>query len=260
MNKKLSFLIVAGIIVLGLVALFRFEPHCISLLEQFTKQESWLLPVVIVSALVDSVNPCAFSILLLTIAFLLSLGAMRARILHIASFYILGILAVYLPIGLGILKTLDLFNTPRFMSKAGAIILLALGTINIVNEFFPAFPIKLKIPSSAHRFMAVMINKGSFPSAFLLGTLVGLCEFPCTGGPYLMVLGILHDKERYFEGLGYLVLYNLIFILPLVIIMLIASNKALLTKVEQWRNNKLTRLRLFSGIAMILLGILILIL
>jgi cytochrome c biogenesis protein CcdA len=60
--------------------------------------------------------------------------------------------------------------------------------------------------------------------------------------------------------LGYLVLYNLIFILPLVIIMLIASNKALLTKVEQWRNNKLTRLRLFSGIAMILLGILILIL
>jgi len=72
-----------------------------------------------------------------------------------------------------------------------------------------------------------------------------------------MILGLLHDTSTYLRGVIYLVLYNLIFILPLVVILLIASNRALLDKVEAWQMEERKNMRLISGIIMILLGLLI---
>ncbi len=217
----------------------------------------WMLPLVSVAALIDSINPCAFGILLLTIAFLLSLQKTRASILKIGSVYILGLVMVYLLIGLGILQALHLFNTPHFMAKVGALLLIVLGGINLINEFFPSFSIKLRIPRAAHTKMASLMNKASLPAVFLLGALVGLCEFPCTGGPYLMVLGLLHDQGTYLTGVGYLLLYNLIFILPLIVILLIASDNALLVKVQAWKKSETNNMRRWGGAAMIVLGFLI---
>jgi len=180
------------------------------------------------------------------------------HILKIGGVYILGLLVVYFLIGLGILHALHLFNTPHFMAKAGALLLIVLGGINLINEFFPSFPIKLKIPQAAHAKMASLMNKASLPAVFLLGALVGLCEFPCTGGPYLMVLGLLHDQGTYLAGVGYLILYNLIFILPLVIILLIASDNTLIEKVQNWKRSETKHMRLWGGIAMVALGLIIL--
>lgn len=101
------------------------------------------------------------------------------------------------------------------------------------------------------------MEKASIPTAFLLGALVGLCEFPCTGGPYLMVLGLLHDRSTYSAGLGYLLLYNPIFILPLVIILLLASHSSLLQKVREWQQQKRASMRWMGGVVMIALGLFI---
>lgn len=256
-NKKLAILISLGVLLLGSVAFFKFGNFGTQALWNLSKGGKWLLPLVSVAALIDSINPCAFSILILTIAFLLSIGKFRSSILKIGSSYIAGIFIVYVLIGLGILQTLHLFNTPHFMAKVGALLLIVLGSINLTNEFFPSFPIKLRIPHAAHRKMAELMEKGSIPTAFLLGGLVGLCEFPCTGGPYLMALGLLHDQATYFKGLGYLLLYNMIFILPLVIILLVSSNQALLEKVRGWQQKERSLMRLGGGIAMIALGIII---
>ena len=218
MNKKLSLILGAAIVVLGIFAFFRFSPTGTQLLWSMSNQGTFLLPLIMVAALIDSINPCAFSILLLTIAFLLSLKAERSRVVLIAGTYIFGLFVVYILIGLGINHALHLFNTPHFMAKLGSGILIAWGIIELLNVYFPAFPIKLRIPGIAHARIGALMNKASIPTAFALGILVGLCEFPCTGGPYLMVLGLLHDQVTYYKGLGYLLLYNLIFILPLVII------------------------------------------
>jgi len=72
-----------------------------------------------------------------------------------------------------------------------------------------------------------------------------------------MVLGLLHDQATYIAGLGYLVFYNLIFILPLAVILFIASNKSLLEKVQEWRNKEIGKFRLWTSIAMIFLGLII---
>ncbi len=253
-KRKLVWLAVAAVIVFGL-ALFFGSPSSAPLLWKISSGGTWLLPLLAVAAIADSINPCAFSILLLTIAFLVSMGKVRSGILKIGGVYILGIFTVYVLIGLGILQALHLFNTPHFMAKVGAALLIILGAINLINEFFPAFPIKLRIPHIAHRNMAQLMEKASVPTAFLLGALVGLCEFPCTGGPYLMVLGLLHDQGTYLAGLGYLLLYNLIFILPLVVLLLIASDGTLLAKVQEWKKAETGKMRLWSGIAMVLLGL-----
>ncbi|MEK9185802.1 MAG: cytochrome c biogenesis protein CcdA [Patescibacteria group bacterium] len=214
-----------------------------------------ILPLVTVAALIDSINPCAFSVLLITIAFLFSLNKSRGEILKIGGFYVLGLFLVYILIGLGFLQALHLFNTPHFMDKIGAGFLIVWALINLVNEFFPRFPIKLKIPNFAHAKMGQLMHQASLPTAFLLGMLVGLCEFPCTGGPYLMVLGLLHDTGTWGRGLGYLLYYNLIFILPLVIALVAASNQTLLAKVDYWRKQETKQFKIWGSVAMILLAL-----
>jgi cytochrome c-type biogenesis protein len=257
MNKKLIILVLTGVSLIGLAIFLKSANIGTKALWSISNEGAWLLPLVGVAAIIDSINPCAFSILLLTIAFLFSIGRLRANILKIGAFYILGLFLVYFMIGLGIIHALHIFNTPHFMAKVGASLLIVLGLINIINEFFPRFPIKLKIPNVAHHKMAELMEKGSLLTAFILGGLVGICEFPCTGGPYLMILGLLHDKITYFSGIGYLLLYNLIFVLPLVIILLIASNNSLLEKVRVWQQHERPHMRLGGGIAMVVLGILI---
>lgn len=257
MENRLKWLAFATVAFFVTIALFKYSSFGASTLWGVSEQGHWLLPLVAVAALIDSVNPCAFSILLLTVAFLLSIGKLRSNVLQIGSAYIAGLFVVYLLIGLGLLQTLHIFDTPHFMANVGAVLLVALGLINIVNEFVPAFPVKLAIPHGAHKKMAVLMERGSIPAAVALGGLVGVCEFPCTGGPYLMVLGLLHDQATRTAGLGYLFLYNLLFILPLVIILFVAGDKALLEKVETWKKRNTRAMRFWGGNAMIILGVIV---
>lgn len=219
---------------------------------------TWLLPLVAFSALLDSVHPCSFSILLITIAFLFAMQLGRKKILAVGGLYIAGIFAAYFAIGVGVLQVIHLFNTPHFMGKLGAALLIGFGLLNIVGAIFPKFPLKLKIPDAAHASMGRLINAISLPAAFGLGLLVGLCQFPCMGGPYLMVIGLLHDHMTYFRGVGYLFLYNLILIAPLVATLWIAANQTMIDKVKEWKMRSMRNVHLWAGVAMIIIGIAVL--
>lgn len=228
-----------------------------SFIWDLSREGTWLLPLLLVSAVLDSVHPCSFSILLITIAFLFGIQVSRRKILELGGTYIAGIFTAYFLIGLGILKVLHLFNTPHFMGKLGASILIIFGVINLLNRFFPAFPIKLKIPGSMHGAMSKLMDRASFPAVFGLGFLVGICQFPCMGGPYLMVIGLLRDQATYFSGFSYLFLYNLILIIPLVVVLFLSAKKEMVEKVQIWKRDNLGGLQLWAGIAMIIIGILI---
>lgn len=257
-DKKLTILVIFIVGIISFVLASKVGWVDSQLIWKISNEGKWLLPLIGISALIDSINPCAFSILILTIAFLFSIGKLRSRIIQVGGVYIFGIFTAYILIGLGLLHAFHLFNTPQFMGKLGAFLLIILGSINLINEFNPFFPIKLKIPASAHHKMAELMDKGSMPAAFGLGMLVGVCEFPCTGGPYLMVLGLLHDQATYLTGLGYLLVYNLIFVLPLVIILLLAGNEIVTKKIQIWQSREKGMMRFGGGLAMIGLGVLIL--
>lgn len=255
--KKLSIVIGAVLAtLLGIVAL-KMSTGTASILWSISNEGTWLLPLVSFSAILDSVHPCSFSILLITIAFLFGMQMSRRKIIMVGGTYIAGIFAAYFLIGLGILKVLHLFDTPHFMGKLGAAILVLFGVINLVNHFFPRFPIKLALPKAAHGAMSNLIDKASIPAAFGLGLLVGICQFPCMGGPYLMVIGLLHDSVTYMSGFGYLVLYNLILIAPLAVVLYVAADKVLLEKVQSWKRAQMSDAKFWAGLAMVVIGLLI---
>ncbi|KKU66702.1 MAG: hypothetical protein UX89_C0019G0022 [Parcubacteria group bacterium GW2011_GWA2_47_16] len=242
--------------ILGVIVL-KYSSGLSSFLWGISEGGTWLLPLVFFSSLLDSVHPCSFSILLITIAFLFGIQMTRKKILQIGGVYIAGIFSAYFLIGLGILKVLHLFNTPHFMGKLGAILLIAFGLINLITRFFPAFPIRFKIPTAAHAAMAKLMEKTSIPAAFGLGLLVGICQFPCMGGPYLMVIGLLRDQVTYLSGFAYLLFYNLVLIVPLVAVLLISADKLLVDKMQGWKQTNMKDVKLWAGLAMIGVGILV---
>ncbi|OHB17846.1 MAG: hypothetical protein A2749_02540 [Parcubacteria group bacterium RIFCSPHIGHO2_01_FULL_45_26] len=256
--KKLKVSITVILLAIGGVVILKFSPSFSTFLWSVSNNGSWLLPLVVFSAILDSVHPCSFSILLITIAFLFGIQVSRKKILQIGGTYIAGIFSAYFLIGLGVLKVLHLFNTPHFMGKLGAGILIVFGILNLVNRFFPKFPIKLKLPSAVHGAMGNLLGKATFPAAFGLGLLVGVCQFPCMGGPYLMVIGLLRDQVTYMGGFGYLLFYNLILSLPLVAVLWVSANETMVNKVQEWKNTNINAVKLWAGLAMILIGALIL--
>jgi cytochrome c-type biogenesis protein len=216
------------------------------------------LPILIIAAaFIDSINPCAFSVLFITLAFLFSLGHSRSQIIKTGLVYVGGIFLTYILIGTGILKVLTIFNIPNSMAKLGAIVIIVFGIIGLINEFFPKFPIKLKMPDASHNKVGQLIAKATVPAAFILGLLVGMFEFPCTGGPYLLVLGLLHDEASYMKGFWYLVLYNLIFVLPLLIAIFITTDKPILEKLDKLRRLETKKSRMWVAVIVIALGLLV---
>src|ERR1035437_9055796 len=250
MKKTLITLAIILVAIIGIIIL-KHSSGTASFIWNLSNKGVWLLPLVLVSSLLDSVHPCSFSILLITIAFLFGMQLTRKKILQIGGTYIAGIFTAYLLIGLGILKVLHIFNTPHFMGKLGASLLIVFGLINILSQLFPKFPIKLKIPSISHNRMASLMERASFPAAFGLGLLVGICQFPCMGGPYLMVIGLLRDQVTYLSGFGYLMFYNLILILPLSIVLWISADKTIVDKAQEWKNKNINSVKLWAGIAMV---------
>jgi len=254
-KKKIFAVAIFVVVVVGLILLYSgvFNFHA----PDFRTYKGWMPALIGTAALVDSINPCAFSILFLSVTFLFGLGRSRREIVKAGLVYIFGIFLTYVLIGLGILKVLSLFNIPNLMSKIGATAIIAFGVVALINEFFPNFPIKLRIPKFAYENIAKLLEKATLPAAFILGFAVGLFEFPCTGGPYLFVLGLLHDQGNYLKGLGYLLFYNLIFILPLIVILAVSANKKVLQAVDSVRRAETKQARIWIALVMIFLGSLI---
>jgi cytochrome c-type biogenesis protein len=210
--------------------------------------------VITSAALLDSINPCAISVLLLTIGVLISLGNTRSRVFKIGFFYIFALYITYLLIGIGMLQALSFFGIPNIIARIGAVVLALSALTTLAGYFIPNFPVKLKIPEKSHPLLARYIKKASYASVFVLGILVGLFEFPCTGGAYLSILSLLHDKATATVGLLYLLYYNLVFVLPLVIILIFGNSSFVVNKMDVWRKRYTKKVDIVSATLMLILA------
>lgn len=218
-----------------------------------------LLPAVVVTGLVDSVNPCAFAVILLLLAFLFTLRQSRGRILQLGFVYIGMIFLVYFAIGLGLLQAVRFSDDPHFVARAGSWLLIGLGVINLIEYFFPNFPIKLHMPKLAGARTHTLIKQTTLPATMAAGLLVGLCTFPCSGGIYVSIITLLNAKTTLAWGVSYLALYNVMFVLPLVIILLVVGNRMAAKTWARWEREHALKIRLWYGVAMVILGLAMLI-
>ena len=212
--------------------------------------------LVVFNAFLAGVHPCTITVLLFFLAFLFTLRRSRTSILKVGAAYIIGIFLAYFGIGIGILRAVTFSSDPHFAAKIGAFLVLLLGIFNLVS-YYGKNTWSLGMPKSVKPTLVRLLERATIPTIFLVGLLVGICSFGCTAGIYLSIMSLLLVKTQYLQGIFYLFLYNFMFIVPLIIILIMAGNKKVVAKLEHLELTKGKRLKLISGIIMILLSLLI---
>ena len=219
------------------------------------------LPLVIIAGLIDGFNPCAFAVLLLFITFTMGMLQFQTNyrygLMKVGSIYISGIFVTYVLIGIGFLTAISFFSTTHAVGKTAGFISMILGVVVMKDFFIPGSSI-LAIPASMHTSINNWIRRTTVPGVFGAGVLVGLCTVPCSGGIYLAVIGLLSLQSTLAQGILYLLLYNLILIVPLVAVLLASSNRKVVDKMVAWQLRNKTQVRLLMGSFMVAMGFVIL--
>lgn len=217
--------------------------------------ESLTMPILIGAALVDSINPCEFAVLLILIATILASGNKR-RALFSGLAYSASIFISYFLMGLGLYSVISSFGTPVvFMKIIGGIAVL-IGLFNIKDYFWYGKVFLMEVPLSWRPKMKSLVRSITGPlSAFLIGFIVSLFLLPCTSGPYIVILGMLGHGETFLRAIWLLLLYNFIFILPMIIISIGMYFGMNVKKAEETRNKNLKLLHLIAGIIMVIMGV-----
>jgi cytochrome c biogenesis protein CcdA len=214
------------------------------------------IPLVIFCAGIDSINPCAFSVLVILLLSIIALQT-RRQVLMVGITYIAAVFLFYFLSGIGILSFVQVSGVSSLISKAAALIAIVLGLIYIIDAAVKKEGFILAIPASKKEVIERYIITATLPAAFILGVLVGIFELPCTGGIYLTILSLISSTMTLSEGIPYLILYNVIFILPLIIILLVVVVGIPPERVNAWRVDNRRKLRVVIGIAMIFVGVFI---
>ncbi len=221
---------------------------------QTTKKLSIL--AVISAAAVDAINPCAFAVLIILLTTVLATKN-RKKAIFAGFAFTLAIFISYFLMGIGIYSAVRATGlTHTFYSIVAALAIL-IGLFNLKDYLWYGKWFIMEVPLKWRPKMKALI-KGitSIPGAFLIGFVVSLFLLPCTSGPYIVILGLLAKAATKNYALALLLLYNLIFILPMLIITFVISFGITTTeKAEQWRTRHLRVLHLIAGIIILLLGI-----
>jgi len=187
----------------------------------------------IVSAgLIDGINPCAFATLIFFISYLTFVGRKRKEILYVGLGFSGAVFVTYLLIGFGILSFIQHFSFLPVFSRTIYILTivfaLVLGILSLYDyiqlKLGRPSEMKLQLPDFLKKRIHQTIREESKSARYLLaaitaGFIISLLEFTCTGQVYLpTILFVTNVPSLRASALFYLILYNLMFITPLLII------------------------------------------
>ena len=210
------------------------------------------------AAVVDSINPCAIAVLLILLtALMLGAGEKKRALLGGLAFTV-SIYITYFLFGLGLLQLINVTNLAGVMAKIVGVVAVIIGLANIKDFFFyGAGGFVMEIPRSWRPTLKKILSQVTSPlGAFLAGFVVTLFELPCTGGPYFFVIGLLAQARRLVEVLPALLYYNLVFVLPLLLIVFaVYFGFSSVQRAEAWKERNIRRLHLVGGLIMLALGV-----
>jgi cytochrome c biogenesis protein CcdA len=189
-----------------------------------------VLPV-LAAGLVDGINPCAFTTLVFLLASLALAGRSRREILAIGAFFSAGVFFAYLGAGFGLFAALRAAQAVALVSAILRWVLVAVLAVFAVLSVYDYTRIRagkpsdmlLQLPDSLKLKIHASIRDRRRASAlalssFVLGLLVSIFEFACTGQVYLPTLAYLARAKGRGDALALLVAYNLCFIAPLLVV------------------------------------------
>jgi cytochrome c biogenesis protein CcdA/glutaredoxin len=216
---------------------------------------SLTLPAVLSGAAVDAINPCAFAVLIILITAVLGAGG-RRRALYAGLTFSLSILVSYYLMGLGLYSAVEAAGVTHGLYVAVAALAIMIGLFNLKDYLWYGKWFVMEVPLSWRPKLKEIIRRvTSVPGAFLIGFAVSLFLLPCTSGPYIVILGLLARTETRVHAMLWLVLYNAVFIAPMVAITLaVYFGLTTAEKAEAWRTSHLRTLHLIAGVIILLLG------
>ncbi len=206
--------------------------------------------------LIDGINPCTLSVLFFLLTYLLAIGS-RRKAVKTGLIFALTVFAIYLMFMLGILNLITLIGVVYRIKIFVAIIVLVAGLIMLKDFFYYGRWISLEIPNKTKPAIKKLIQKGTIPSAIILGALASLVEIPCSAGiPLAYTIVLAQQQISGLAALPYLVAYNFFYIVPMLIIIgLVAFVLLKVDQAEAWRLKFRKYMRLVSGIILLFLGI-----
>ncbi|MBI2086297.1 hypothetical protein HYT74_03065 [Candidatus Daviesbacteria bacterium] len=213
------------------------------------------LGLVVGSAAIDSINPCAIGVLILMISVILGGHKSVARMLFLGGLYILSIYITYLLAGIGLLfflGSIPLFVTEYISITVGSIIVI-LGLVEIKDYFWYGRGFSLGIPVRFVKKIHDLSKNVTVLGVIITGAFVAGVELPCTGAPYLAIITILSTNFN-LAALLMLVLYNIIFVLPLVAILILVAAGTKLPAIKMWKQETRGFMRLAIGLLLVALG------
>jgi cytochrome c biogenesis protein CcdA/glutaredoxin len=214
------------------------------------------LPAVITAAAVDSINPCEFAVLVLLLTTIL-LKSDKKKALFAGLAFTLAIYISYLAMGIGLYSAIKISGLTKIFYIIVSVLAILVGLFNLKDYLWYGKWFVMEVPLSWRPRMKTLIKSVvSVPGAFLIGFAVSLFLLPCTSGPYIVILGLLAQATTKNYALMLLLLYNFIFVIPMLIITFAVYFGFTTTEqAEQWRTKKLKVLHLITGAIMVLLGI-----
>jgi len=233
--------------------------------------------------LLDGINPCAVTVIVFFMSFLAFQGYRKREIVVIGLIFIFSVYLTYVLIGLGIFQFLYKLQGFWLLTK---IINITVGVISIIFSIYALYDfiqykktkstddMLLSLPKGiknqihkvigAHYRANNKSQEGTFKkhllglvlSALITGFLVSVLEAVCVAKIYLpTIIFVLKTTSLKLKALSYLLLYNLLFVLPLFIIFIFALFGTTSERFSAILKGHLGTIKILMGIMFLGLGI-----
>jgi cytochrome c biogenesis protein CcdA/thiol-disulfide isomerase/thioredoxin len=239
--------------------------------EQGLIDRFWSFGVLTVlgAGLIDGLNPCAFATLVFFISYMAFTGRRGRDILLVGAAFALGVFGTYLAVGVGLLKAVQSLG---FFSSLGRWVYLVTALLCVIlamltfRDWFKARQgqpgeMALKLPTRLRRQIHKVIREGAqvrafVAMAFVTGFVVSLIELACTGQVYLpTIVYVMSHPELASRAFLYLVLYCLMFVLPLIIVFVLSYLGTTSEELSRFVNRHTATVKFLTGLVFVALAL-----
>ncbi len=227
------------------------------------RYEQFSVLVVLGAGLIDGINPCAFVVLIFLVSYLYYVGRGRNEILIAGFFFAIGIFGAYLAMGTGLLGAVGYLESVSRIFQlvfypAMAVFTGILAVLSILDFYRMHYKGKkgvLELSAGLKKKTHDIIRKNAraktiWIASLVTGVLVSFVEFMCTGQVYLpTIVYVINSAGVSADALGFLVIYNLGFTVPIIAITLIAYFSSSTKKIQEYMTstNAAAKIKLIMG-------------